>query len=53
MAMPVRELRGWLDTLGDDQLVGVDEGGLCLVVAGDPEPYLEIGGMPDDEEDTE
>ena len=51
MAMQVAELREWLATLTDDQLVGVDDGGLCLQVVDDPETYCEIGGLPEDEDD--
>ena len=51
MAMQVVQLREWLATLNDDQLVGVDDGGLCLRVVDDPEPYCEIGGLPEDEDD--
>jgi hypothetical protein len=51
----VKELKRWLDTLVSDE-VGIDEGGLNLV-AGDPEAdsgaYLEIGGIPLDEEDDD
>lgn len=50
MAMTVREIKEWLNTLRDDDVVGVDEGGLCLEVARDPETYCEIGGMPDEDE---
>lgn len=51
MAMTVREIKEWLNTLQDDDLVGVDEGGLCLELVGDPESYCEIGGIPEEEED--
>lgn len=47
------ELQVWLDSLPKGALVGVDEGGLALVVwpsreAGEGE-YFEIGGMPEGE----
>ena len=48
MAMQVKEIKEWLSALSDDDSVGVDDGGLCLCVVDDPEPYLEIGGMPED-----
>jgi len=42
----------WLNTLPEAACVGVDDGGLCLRTDADPEAYLEIGGMPaEDEED--
>jgi len=50
MAMFVSELKRWLNTLNDDDVIGVDEGGLCLQVDGDPGIYYEIGGLPDDNE---
>jgi hypothetical protein len=50
--MAKQEIGAWLDTLPAGALVGVDDGGLCLRVDCDPEAYLEIGGMPvEDEED--
>lgn len=49
MAMSVEEIREWLDTLNENDLVGVDDGGLALRVVGDDESYCEIGGMPEDE----
>jgi len=51
MAMTVREIKEWLNTLQDDDLVGIDDGGLCLEVAEDPGTYCEIGGLPEEEED--
>jgi hypothetical protein len=53
MAMTKTEITEWLDTLPDDAEIGVDDGGLCLRVVDDPEPWLEIGGMPEGEEDNE
>lgn len=51
----VKELQRWLSTLVSDE-VGIDEGGLTLV-AGDPEAdsgaYLEIGGIPLDDEESD
>lgn len=41
------ELGSWLAGLPDDAHVGVNEGGLVLLVLEDPENYLEIGGMPE------
>ena len=53
MAMPVSEIREWLDTLNDDDQVGVDDGGLCLQVVDDSASYCEIGGIPEEEEGEE
>ena len=50
--MAKQEISAWLGTLPAGAQVGVDDGGLCLRVDCDPEAYLEIGGMPvEDEED--
>lgn len=53
MAMTVREIQEWLKTLKPTDRVGVDDGGLCLCVVGDEEPYLEIGGLPADDDAAE
>jgi len=51
-----KELKEWVNTLGDNDHVAIDEGGLTLVVRKDGEkefgepggdcPYYEIGGVP-------
>jgi hypothetical protein len=51
--MTVREVAAWLDSLDGEQHVAVDEGGLTLVVVEDPDVYLEVGGLPDEEEADE
>ena len=51
MAMTVQEIREWLDTLSDEDEVGVDDTGLTLRVVGDLDSYCEVGGLP--EEDKE
>lgn len=47
------EIRAWLDTLPDNALIGISEGGLCLEEFQTPDgiaaAYLEVGGMPFDE----
>lgn len=58
MAMSASALQEWALSLEADDEVGIDDGGLTLVVVG-KEPgtanqaWLEIGGLPlpDDEED--
>jgi hypothetical protein len=45
MAMRIADIKAWLDTLSEDAEVGVDEGGLTLVVLDLPDVYLEIGGV--------
>lgn len=48
MAMTVSEIKEWLDSLPADASVGIDDGGLALQQVG-TEAYLEIGGIPEDE----
>ena len=52
MAMLVSEIREWLDSLKDDDQVFIDDGGLALMVVGITEPYLEVGGYSEDDEDS-
>ncbi len=48
MAMKVSEVREWLRTLClADEEVGIDGGGLCLRIVGDEDFYLEVGGIPE------
>lgn len=51
------ELEEWLRTLYSTDLVAVDEGGLTLVAIGSDEKetgaYLEIGGVPEEEEEEQ
>jgi hypothetical protein len=49
----VAELQEWLATLKPHHYVGVDEGGLTLTVNHHPEVYLEVGGIPEDEDPLE
>jgi hypothetical protein len=53
MAMSSKEIRDWLDTLDHEAQVAIDEGGLMLVVIGDDSAYLEVGGVPREEEDQQ
>jgi DnaJ-class molecular chaperone len=43
MAMAVREIKAWLETLDDDDEVGLHEKNMAICVYGDPENALEIG----------
>jgi len=52
MAMKRSAIQKWISTLPGDPEIGVDEGGLCLRVVGDPDPYLEIGGIPVEDEEN-
>lgn len=47
--MQVAEIKAWLDTLGDAEYVGVDEGGLTLQTP-DGSAWLEIGGIVEEDE---
>ena len=51
MAVTIKELREWLDTFEDENMVGVEEGGLTLEVVGLPQAYFEIGGVPEEEDE--
>jgi hypothetical protein len=46
------EIKEWLGALPDDANIGVDEGGLTLQVEGS-DAYLEVGGMPETEGDSD
>jgi len=48
--IPKKELQDWLNTLPDDADIGIDDGGMLLVTAADDDAYLEVGGVPADEE---
>ena len=50
MAVTKKELIDWLNGLDDDDLIGIDDGGLILTVGG-KEDYYEIGGLPQQSED--
>lgn len=51
MAENVKELQRWLKTLRPTDLVGIDEGGLTLIVLDnggiETGAYYEIGGLPE------
>lgn len=49
----VTELKRWLNTLPAGDSVAVDEGGLTLVSEKDPNAYLEVGGVPEEDEQAE
>ena len=51
MAVDKKEIMDWLNSLPEGTEVGIDDGGMILHVVGDPKPYLEIGGIPEDEDD--
>lgn len=53
MAMMVKEIKDWLESLDNGDFVGINDGGLCLEAVGDRNIYLEIGGIPQDEEGEE
>jgi hypothetical protein len=48
MAMHVSEVKRWLETLGPDADVAIDEGGLQLLEVGGG-AYVEVGGEPNSE----
>ncbi len=55
MSIYKHDLIRWLNTLPEDAHVGIDEGGLTLECVEDVQAYMEVGGMPedDDEDDDE
>ena len=50
MAVTKRDLEEWMNTMENDTLIGVDDGGLSLVNCDNGE-WLEIGGVPEEEAD--
>jgi hypothetical protein len=51
MAIDKSELMNWLESVPDDALVAIDEGGLALVVVDrEDSHWIEVGGNPNDSE---
>lgn len=50
MAMEAKDVKAWLNTIPDDHLVAVDDGGLTLIDCANREVYCEVGGEREDEE---
>jgi hypothetical protein len=54
MAMPAKDIREWLASFEDGDLIAIDEGGLALVgltLSGAPTTaYIEVGGVPSGED---
>jgi hypothetical protein len=50
MAMSVAEIMEWLETFDDDDMIGIDDGGLALRPVNAQELYCEVGGIPEDDE---
>jgi len=46
----VSELRQWLEGFTAEQTVSIDEGGLILQDTEDRSHYIEVGGMPEDDQ---
>ena len=50
MAMPASDIREWLESFDEGDLIAIDEGGLTLVgltPSGAPTmTYIEVGGVP-------
>ena len=45
MAMVAKEVKEWIATIGDGDMMAIDDGGLTIVVKGQ-RSYCEIGGIP-------
>jgi hypothetical protein len=54
MTMPTKDIREWLASFEDGDLIAIDEGGLALVgltLSGAPTTaYIEVGGVPSAED---
>jgi hypothetical protein len=50
MSISVKDLKQWLDSIPNSTQIGVDDGGLTLQVVGNPDVYLEVGGISDEKE---
>ena len=50
MATPAKDIRDWLESFEDCDLIAIDDGGLALVgltLSGAPTTaYIEVGGIP-------
>lgn len=51
MAMTKKHVMEWLDSLPQNAVIGIDDGGLTLVVEEDDGAYLEVGGLEQSEDD--
>jgi hypothetical protein len=51
MTMSIRRIKQWPNTIEKHPLVGVSEGGLGLQEVGNEDVYIEIGGLPDEEDE--
>jgi len=52
--MRAKQVQEWVALLNPDDAVAIDEGGLTLVVVGrEDEAYLEVGGIPLDDDGWE
>jgi hypothetical protein len=50
--MAKAEILKWVNALPDEAQIGIDEGGLHLIVD-ESEDYLEVGGMPEEDGDDD
>jgi len=46
----VKELKDWISEVGlsDDDIIGIDDGGLSIRPANAPNCWIEVGGLPYD-----
>jgi hypothetical protein len=47
MAISKLELLNWVSSIPDKNDIAIDDGGLALVVVGNEDIYLEVGGIPE------
>ena len=52
MGMIAKDVKEWLQTIPDDHVIAIDDGGMLLVDIDekDDDVYLEIGGIPEEEQ---
>jgi hypothetical protein len=54
--MKASELKAWVATLNDDDIVAIDDGGLAIIAitpGNGIDAFIELGCMPRDEDDSE
>ena len=47
MAISKQELLNWVSSIPDENGIAIDDGGLALVVVGNDDFYIEVGGTPE------
>lgn len=50
MSISAKDLKKWINSIPDGTPVGIDDGGLTLQVVGNSDVYLEVGGLPQEDD---